>query len=211
MKKNVSKLQLAMCIIGIAILAAVLLYTTFGNSIVGDWELVGMVGMTDAELAELVTLDGSELGMAFSADGTGYFVEAGRSPLTWDIVDGRIMIDDGWHDPYFADFTLTRFRLTINFGWSYGDGHIFGRIIDPPSAFIMPLMLIALLTTLLDRMFMRKMRPALAHITNTICGIALIGIAAISAIMAATALALVLSIVAILLAIVVAMRFATEN
>jgi len=165
---NFIRISLYSAIVAAILFSGIFFFITRGG-IVGDWEFIGISGMTEEELATQITLDGSELGMVFESGGTGYFIEAGsQMPMTWETVGSDLYIDDGWHPPQPREFSLSGDRLTIDFGVL--GGYVFSRITAPVPVFMWHIGIIGLLLVYLIRVQIApKLPPNAAAIVGAIC------------------------------------------
>jgi len=209
MKNTANTIRLAVYAnIVTAILMAGLFFFVLRGGIVGDWEFIGIEGMTDEELAMQITLDGSELGMVFESGGTGYYVEVGsRMPMTWEILGGMLYIDDGWNPTEPMEFSVSRDRLIIDFGVL--GGYVFNRIAAPVPASMWHLALISILLAYLIRMHLvPKLPSTAAAIVGAVCVVLPMIYTAIIVRYAAFTADLAVAFTALAIGIIIAWRFA---
>jgi len=192
----------------VAILFTALSFIFLRGGIVGDWEFIGISGMTDEELATQITLDGSELGMVFESGGTGYFIEIGsRIPMTWEISNNYLYIDDGWHPPEARDFSISRNRLIIDF--DVMDGYIFSRIAAPVPVFMWHIGLIGILFAYFVKAHVAPKLPSTAAaFVGAVCAVLPMLYAAILVQFAAITGDLAVAFAAFAIGIIIAWRFA---
>ena len=118
MSKKYLAIVAAVAVIALGVLGFVIFGG--GGSIVGEWEIAEIGGVSRAEQAEFEAwlADGVNTILYFSADGSGSMTEVEDRwrdswPFEWSVNGNRLTIIDEWGHQDVIDFRVSGSRLTM--------------------------------------------------------------------------------------------------